>query len=167
MKKQVATIVFAVLLVITLTVSLQITPVKASNESASIEAANSSINQAFTNVLAAEKAGGNVTQLLTDLNSAGQLLAAAENAYRSENLTNVTSYSENATSIANQVNSGALSLLNASSNRSQNNFWLTLVFSIDGAFVLVVVLLLVWRRFKRNYRKNLLGLKPRVVKNAA
>ena len=167
MKKQVATIVFAVLLVITLTVSLQITPVKASNESASIEAANSSINQAFTNVLAAEKAGGNVTQLLTDLNSAGQLLAAAENAYRSENLTNVTSYSENATSIANQVNSGALSLLNASSNRSQNNFWLTLVFSIDGAFVLVVVLLLVWRRFKRNYLKNLLGLKPRVVKNAA
>jgi len=167
LKKQVATIVFAVLLVITLTVSLQITPVKASNESASIEAANSSINQAFTNVLAAEKAGGNVTQLLTDLNSAGQLLAAAENAYRSENLTNVTSYSENATSIANQVNSGALSLLNASSNRSQNNFWLTLVFSIDGAFVLVVVLLLVWRRFKRNYRKNLLGLKPRVVKNAA
>ena len=167
MKKQVATIVFAVLLVITLTVSLQITPVKASNESASIEAANSSINQAFTNVLAAEKAGGNVTQLLTDLNSAGQLLAAAENAYRSENLTNVTSYSENATSIANQVNSGALSLLNASSNRSQNNFWLTLVFSIDGSFVLVVVLLLVWRRFKRNYLKNLLGLKPRVVKNAA
>ena len=53
--------------------------VKANNETASIQAADASINQAFTNVLAAEKAGGDVTQLLAQLNTAGALLAEAEN----------------------------------------------------------------------------------------
>ena len=167
MKKQVTTIGIAILLMITLIASLQVTLVKANNESASIEAANSSINQAFTNVLAAEKVGGNVTQLLAELNNAGELLAAADNANRSGNLANVTSNAENASLIADQVNSNAISLLNASTGRSQNNFWLTVFFSIDGAFVFVVVLWLVWRRFKRAYKNKLLGLKPKGVKNAA
>ena len=167
MKRQATTIGIAAVLVLMVILSLLTTPVKANNESANIEAANSSINQAFKNVLAVEKAGGNVTQLLADLNSAGQLLAAADNDYRSGNLTNVTSNAENASLIADQVNSDALSLLNATNGRSQNNFWLTLVFSIDGAFIFVLILLLVWRRFKRNYQKKLLGLKPKVVKNAA
>jgi len=167
LKKQVTTIGIATLLLVTLIVGLQITPIKANNQSASIEAANSSINEAFRNVLAAEKAGGSVTQLLAELNSAGQLLATANNAYWSGNLSNVTSNAENATLIANQVNSAALSLLDASRSRSENNFWLTVFFSIDSAFIFVVALLLVWRRFRRNYQKKLLGLKPKVVKNAA
>jgi hypothetical protein len=146
---------------------LQITLVKASNETTSIQAANSSINQAFTNVLAAEKAGGNVTQLLARLSSAGELLAEADNAYRSGNLANVTSEAENAGLIADQVNSDAISLQNASISRSQNNFLLTLIFSVDGVFVFVVVLFLVWRRVKRGYMKRLRGLKPEVVENAA
>jgi hypothetical protein len=157
----------AILLIITVITSLQITLVKASNETTSIQAANSSINQAFTNVLAAEKAGGNVTQLLARLSSAGELLAEADNAYRSGNLANVTSEAENAGLIADQVNSDAISLQNASISRSQNNFLLTLIFSVDGVFVFVVVLFLVWRRVKRGYMKRLRGLKPEVVENAA
>jgi hypothetical protein len=157
----------AILLIITVIAGLQITLVKASNESASIQAANSSINQAFANVLDAEKAGGNVTQLLAKLNSAGEFLAEADNAYRSGNLANVTSEAENARLMADQVNSNALSLLNASIGGSQNSFVLTLIFSVDGVFVFVVVLLLVWRRFKRGYMKKLHGLKPEVVENAA
>lgn len=167
MNKQVTMRAVAILLIITVIASLQITLVKASNESASIQAANSSINQAFTNVLAVEKAGGNVTQLLARLSSAGELWAEADNAYRSGNLANVTSEAENARLIADQVNSDALSLQNASISRSQNNFLLTLIFSVDGVFVFVVVLLLVWRRFKRGYMKKLRGLKPEVVENTA
>jgi hypothetical protein len=141
--------------------------VEASNEKSSIEAADSSISQAFTNVLAAEKAGGNVTKLLARLDSAGELLAEANNAYRSGNLVNVTSKAENARSIADQVNSDAISLLNTSVSRSQNNFILTLFFSIDGAILFAVVLLLVWRRFKRGYMKKVLTSKPEVTKNTA
>lgn len=158
-------LVAVIMLLITIVPSFHMTFVKASNESASIEAADSSINQAFTNVLAAEKAGGNVSQLLAKLNSAGELLAEADNAYRSGNLVNITSKAENARLIADQVNSDALSLLNASIGRSRNSFVLTLIFSVDGALVFVVVLLLVWRRFKRDHMKKLLGLKPEVVEN--
>lgn len=167
MNKKVTVMAVAILLIITVITSLQITLVKASNETTSIQAANSSINQAFTNVLAAEKAGGNVTQLLARLSSAGELLAEADNAYRSGNLANVTSEAENAGLIADQVNSDAISLQNASISRSQNNFLLTLIFSVDGVFVFVVVLFLVWRRVKRGYMKRLRGLKPEVVENAA
>lgn len=144
-----------------------VTFVKASNERASIEAADSSINQAFTNILAAEKAGGNGTQLLARLNSAGNLLAEADNAYRNGNLVNAASKAENARSIADQVNGDAISLLNTSVSRSQNNFILTLFFSIDGAILFAVVLLLVWRRFKRGYMKKVLASKPEVTKNTA
>jgi len=167
LNKKVTVMAVAILLIITVITSLQITLVKASNETTSIQAANSSINQAFTNVLAAEKAGGNVTQLLARLSSAGELLAEADNAYRSGNLANVTSEAENAGLIADQVNSDAISLQNASISRSQNNFLLTLIFSVDGVFVFVVVLFLVWRRVKRGYMKRLRGLKPEVVENAA
>lgn len=167
LKRQVAAIGIALILIMAITTCLRTTFVKASSESTSIQAANSSIDQAFANTLAAEKAGGNVTQLLAKLNNAGALLSGADSAYLSGNLANVTSNADKARLMADQVNSAALSLLNASVGSSQNSFWLTLVFSVDGAFVFVFVLLLVWRRFKRDYKKKLLGLKPKVIKNAA
>jgi hypothetical protein len=167
LNKQVIAKAITVLLIVAIGVSLQTTLVKANIESASIETANSSINQAFTNVLAAEKAGGNITQLLTRLNSAGELLAEAENAYQSGNTANVTAKAENARQIADQVNADAIKLRDVSLVESQNNFWLTLAFSVVGAVVFGIILLLVWRRFKRAHLKKLLGLKPEVVENTA
>lgn len=168
MNKQVIAKAITVLLIVAIGVSLQTTLVKANIESASIETANSSINQAFTNVLLAEKAGGNITQLLTRLNSAGELLAEAENAYQSGNTANVTSKAENARQIADQVNVDAIKLRDVSLVESQNNFWFTLAFSVVvGAVVFGIILLLVWRRFKRAHLKKLLGLKPEVVENTA
>jgi uncharacterized protein (UPF0333 family) len=155
------------LLAMTIVASFCMKYVKAENEKASIEAADSAINQAFTNVSAAQEAGGNVTQLLARLDSAGELLAEADNGYRSGNLTNVASEAGNARSIADQVNSDAVSLLKASVSRSQNNLILTLFFSMDGAVIFAVVLLVIWRRFKRGYMKKLLRSKPEVVKNTA
>ena len=153
------------LLLLTVTIAAFQTPLVLADEKASIETANLSINQAFTSVLAAEKAGANVTPLLTELNTAGELLAEAQNAYSSGNLSNVASKAENARIIADQVNSDALTLRDVSLVESQNNFWLTLTFSVVGAVVFGIALLLVWRRFKRGYMKKLLSLKPEVVDN--
>jgi hypothetical protein len=136
-------------------------------ERASIEAADSSIDKAFANVLAAEKAGGDVTQLLARLNAAGELLADADNAYQSGNLANVTSEAESAQTLANQVSSEAINLIGASIDESQNSLVLTLFFSATGAAIFVVALLLFWRRFKREHLKRLLFLKPEAVRNAA
>ena len=130
-----------------------------------LQAANSAVGQAFNAVLDAEKAGGNVTQLLVKLNTAGELLANAQNIYNSGNPANVTSMAESVTQIAEQINSEAINLRNISVVESQNSFWLTLIFSIVGAVVFAVSLLYVWRRFRRSFMKKLLGLKPEVVEN--
>ena len=152
-----------IVLGITLILICFLTIAKADDGSVSIENAKASINQAFENVLAAEKAGGNVTALLKKLNTAGDLLVAAQNAYNIGNLANVTSSAESAVQIANQVNSDALTLCEVSLVESQNNFWLTLIFSVVGSAFFGVVLLFVWRRFKRAYNNKWLSMKPAVV----
>jgi hypothetical protein len=132
-----------------------------------LQKANSAVEKAFNNVLEAEKAGGNVTQLLEKLDSAGVLLAEAQNAYNSGNTASIPSIVENALQIADQVNRDALNLRDVSLVESQNSFWLTLTFSVVGAVVLGGFLLFVWRRFKRSYTKKLLASKPEVVDNTS
>lgn len=134
--------------------------VKAVDETVSIQAADASINQAFTNVLAAEKAGGNVTQLLAKLNTAGELLAEAEDNYIAGISVNLTSMADNARLIANQVNSDAIGLRNSSVSQSQNNSLLTVVFSIVSTIALIVVMFLIWRGYKRISCRKLLTSKP-------
>ena len=133
--------------------------------SSKLQIASVAVEKAFNVVLDAEKAGGNVTQLLLKLNTAGVLLAAAQNAYNSGNTANVTLIAENVRQIADQVNGDAINLRNASFVESQNSFWLTLIFSIVGAGVFGLSVWFVWRRFKRTFIKKLLGAKPEVVEN--
>ncbi len=155
-----------ILLAVLVVASFNTLLVKANNENTSIELANSSINQAFISALDAEKAGANVTRLLLKLNKAGELLAEAENAYLSGNLTIVISKAESAILLAEEVNDDALRLRDVALVESQNNYWLTLVFSVVGAFAFSIALLIVWRQFKRA-RINNLGYEPEVVEDAS
>ncbi len=130
-----------------------------------LQEANSAVGKAFTAVLDAEEAGGNVTQLLAKLNTAGKILAEAQNAYNSGNTVNITTNLENAVQISNQVNEDALNLRNVSFVKSQNSLWQSLTFSLVGAIVFGISLLIVWRRFRRSRMNKLLGMKPEVVEN--
>ena len=73
-----------------------------------LQTANNSLGQAFDSVLDAEKAGGNVTQLLAKLNTAGTILAYVQNTLNSGSTENVTSNIENVLQMANQINDDAL-----------------------------------------------------------
>jgi hypothetical protein len=126
-----------------------------------LQTATRAVAQAFSAIMDAEKAGGNVTQLLLKLNNAGKYLTDAQNAYNSGNMINVVSDAESARQIAEQVSVDALNLRSASLIESQNSFWMTFVFSFVGAFVFIFSLLIVWRRFKRSFMKKLLGMKLR------
>ncbi len=148
-------------------IASQALTVKAINETDNIAIANLSINQAFTKVIAAEAAGGNVTGLLAKLNGAGELLAEAERDYQSGNLADVNTKADNAFLIANQVKSDAVTLTINSSNNSENIFLLTITFSIVAIAFLVFGLALIWRIIKRGYYKKLLGSKPEVVNGQA
>ena len=86
-----------------------------------LQTANNSLGQAFNSVLDAEKTGGNVTQLLIKLNTAGTILADAQNALNSGNTENITSNIENVLQMANQINDDAINLRNVSLLQSQNS----------------------------------------------
>jgi hypothetical protein len=129
----------------------------------SIASADSAVQRAFENVLSAQNAGGNVTSLIDRLNIAGRLLAEAESEQRSGSSINVTTKATNALVIANQVNDDAIDLLNTQSVTSTNNFWLTISFSTVGGCIFVVLLALVWKRFKRRFINKLLEMKPEVT----
>lgn len=137
------------LIIVPILISLNINSANATNEKEMIGTANSALNNAFINVLNAENAGANVTELMSRLNAAGTFLAEAENNYRSGNIANVTIQAENSRLIAEKVSIDALTLLEISLVASQNSYWSTLAFSVIGSVVFVVCLLFVWRRFKQ------------------
>ena len=132
-----------------------------------LQAANSAVEQAFNAVLDAEKAGANVTGLLVQLNVASGDLAQAENSYRAGDSNTAAVQADSVLPIAQEVTTSAQDAKQAALVSGQNSFWLTIAFTEIGAFVLVLVLFLVWRRFKRGYMKKLPGLKPEVVENTA
>ena len=135
--------------------------------SAKLQAANTAIDQAFNAVLDAEKTGANVTGLLAQLNVAGSEIAQAENSYRAENFSGAATLANRVLPIAQAVTASAQNAKQAALVSDRNNFWFTIAFSGIGAVVFVLVLFLIWRRFKRSYMKKLLGFKPEVIENAS
>jgi len=134
--------------------------VRSAPSNSSIEQAELSIEKAFDKVLAAEEAGGNVTALILKLNSAGELLASAQNAYQSGNIANAKDDAVTAQLIADQVASDASTLIDSSITSGRVNFLTTAIFSLVGASLFLIILFLVWRSVKRSYMRKLDRLKP-------
>ena len=132
-----------------------------------LQAANTAVERAFNAVLDAEKAGANVTGLLAQLNVAAGVLAQAENSFRTGDFNTSAVQADNVLPIAQEVTNSAQDAKQTALVSGQNAFWFTIAFTEIGASVFVLVLFLVWRRFKRGYKKKLLGLKPEVVENTA
>jgi hypothetical protein len=139
--------------------SCYIAPVHANAEFVNFDNATSAISQAFNNVLAVETLGGNVTTLLSRLNTAGQFLSQAQNSYFSGNTTGAVENIQNAYSLANEINNQALALQTAAANQSNLTIIQTIALSTVGAVIFVLILLAVWRRIKISYFKRLLDSK--------
>jgi len=131
--------------------------------SSKLQAANAAVDQAFSSVLAAEKAGANVTSLLVQLNEAAGILAQAENTYRTGDSNTAASQADSVLPIAQQVTTAAQDAKQTATVSGQNAFWSTIAFSVIGASVFVLALFMVWRQFRRRYVKNLSEAKPEVV----
>jgi hypothetical protein len=118
------------------------------------------VDGAFDAVLAAEKAGANVTGLLVELNVAEGDLAGAENSYRSGDSSTAVAQADSALPIAQEVTVAAQSAQQTVIVSGQNAFWSTIVFTVIGVVVFVLALFLVWRWFKHSYLKSLSEAKP-------
>ncbi len=127
-----------------------------------LQVANTAVEQTFNAVLAAEKAGANVTGLLAQLNDAAGILAQAEISYRTGDSNAAATQAESVLPIAQEVTIAAQEAKPAVSVSSQNAFWSTISFTVIGAFVFVFVLFLVWRWFKERYINSLSEAKPGV-----
>jgi predicted PurR-regulated permease PerM len=127
-----------------------------------LQAANTSVEQAFNAVLAAEKAGANVTNLLNQLNGASDLLAQAENVYRIGDNNKAANDADAVLPIAQQVTAVAQTAQGSVSASIQAAVFPTVAFTVEGAVVFVLVLFLVWSWFKRRYIKSLSDAKPEV-----
>jgi len=142
--------------------------VKATDEaSVNVQEADVAVRQAFNATLDAERAGANVSNLIMSLNAAGDYLAEAENALRIGDSSAAASNASICMEIATSVQSDANALKASTLNEAHSAFWTDLTFSVVSIAVFVVVLMLVWRWFKRGHVEKMLGMKPEVPDDEA
>jgi hypothetical protein len=123
--------------------------------------ADQALRSAFDSVVVAEQDGANVSVLLTRLNWAGGNLTWAEMALAAGNFSDAVGFAGVCRSEAVSVEADAVVLRNDAVIVA-GNWWMTVVFSVTGSVVFVVVLVFVWRRFRQGYLKRVLKFRPEV-----
>jgi CHASE3 domain sensor protein len=156
-------VLFVILTVSVCFLSVQQATAQTDPATSKLQAANNAVDQAFNAVLDAEKAGANVTGLLAQLNTAQGLLAQAESSDRTGNTNTAATQADSVLPIAQQVTAAAQDAKQSAIVSERNGFWSTIALTVVGVFVFVLVLFLVWRRFKLRYLKNLSEAKPELV----
>lgn len=133
------------------------------NQTTSLQVANDAVEQAFEAILDAETAGANVTILLSDLNDATDLLVRAQNAYQTGDTDTSTIHADAAISIAQQIETSALTAKEDALATGQLALLSTVVITIVASIVFVFLLFFFWRLFRRRYINSLLDAKPEVI----
>jgi hypothetical protein len=134
-----------------------------SNAADTIQTANLALNQAYINVIAAEKNGANVTQLVDQLNQAGKLLTDAKNYYRVGFTANASINAIKSYSISNKIVIDAKIL--EKSNFTTDSITYLFPLSVSGIVISGIIIFFAWRYFKSQYYKKLFNLKPKVKEN--
>jgi hypothetical protein len=128
-----------------------------------IQEANDVINRAFIAVLDAEQAGSNVTNLLTQLNGAAELLSGAEIAYSQGDISNSTSSAVSVIIIAGQVMVQAAKNKEAALALGQETLIINIAQTVMATAILIFVLAVIWLWLKKRYVKGMMHAKPEVV----
>jgi hypothetical protein len=136
--------------------------VGAEEASVAVADADTALRGAFDALLGAESAGANVSGLMGRLNEAGVALTGANVALASGNYSDAVGRAGECRGLADSVVLDAGVLKNDAAAQA-SRWWVTVLLSVTGSVVFVVVLFLVWRRFKRYYSDRLLGCRPEVA----
>ena len=136
--------------------------VGAEEASAAVTDADTALRGAFAAALNAESAGTNVSGLIGRLNEAGVALTGARVALAAGNYGDAVGRAGECKGLADIVVLDA-GLLKNDAAAQASRWWVTVLLGVTGSVVFVVVLFLVWRRFKRYYADKLLGCRPEVA----
>jgi hypothetical protein len=101
--------------------------------------------------LEAEKAGANITQLLTILNEAGTFLSKAELAYKNGNFTSAVEFTNQTQTRLNGFADLARSAREMGLQQTYWDFMIYIVASIAGSIAIIFGSLIVWFFLKRRY----------------
>ena len=144
---------------------LSIAPVDAQTTptESKLEAAKAAVELAFGAVLDAEEAGANVTDLMFRLNYITELLAKAENSYRTGNTNQAFAQASNVLPNAQQITNDAKEAKQTTAINSENAFLSTITLAVIGVFMFILVLSLIWQWFKQYYIERISKAKPEVV----
>jgi len=129
----------------------------------SLTEAEEAFTSAYEAVFEAEQAGANVNGLFGQLNIAGEYLSEAYVWYRSGDSENASRFAGLCYDAVKDLKSEAVELRGEAKRLGDAEFVVTMFGSIVGMIVVVVSGYVVWRVFKRRYRRQVLGLRPEVV----
>lgn len=129
---------------------------------AAVDGAEASLRHAFAQVLDAEVAGANVSGLVAELTHAGSLLTSSEGNLSLGDISVAYDEAVMCKSLADSVARDA-SVLRADAVAAQGRWWLPVTVSVVGSGAFLVVLFVVWRKFKGRYTEGLLRSRPEVV----
>lgn len=136
---------------------------KAAVDGALIDAENDLVS-GYVVVGEAEKAGGNVSELLAKLRFAGTLLAQACNANRTGDYDKAYSFAINCSEGVDGIVYEALGLKLEAEKAYSGRLFMTTAVSSVALCVLFVSSLFGWRSLKKKYVERVLGMKPKVEK---
>jgi hypothetical protein len=139
----------------------------ADEASSSVGEADVAVRRAFDAALDAERAGANVSGLIVRLNEAGGILTEAEIALKDGDSSEATGKAAQCIGIAESVKGDADVLKASALDEARTVFWASLTFSVVGIAAFAVVLMLVWRWFKRGHVEKMFGMKPEVAHGEA
>ena len=124
--------------------------------------AEDALRGAFAVVSEAEGAGANVSAVLVGLGWAGGNLTLAEGAFQSGDYAGAVAAADVCSALAGAA-AGEADGLRVNAVAAAGLWWQTVAFSVVGACAFGVVLVLLWRWFRRVYGRRVLAARPEVV----
>jgi len=122
------------------------------NEAVStLATAEGTVISAYQAVLNAEEAGANVSDLLVQLNRAGEYLARAHMEYRQGNFEKATDFANSGRSIGEEVQSAAVELKDSALSEGLQRMVFTMIASVLGVAVIALGSLWIWHFLKKRY----------------
>jgi hypothetical protein len=124
--------------------------------------AKNALGDAFKAVSQAEDSGANVSGLMGRMNEADAALEEARAALAAGNYSDAVSFASECDALSVNVSHDA-GKLESEAIAAAAKWWMTVSFSVAGSAASLIVLLTVWRRFKRHYFGQVLGSTPEVL----
>lgn len=109
------------------------------------------VNACYVAVANAEKAGGNVTALLSVLDDAGMLLSKAHLAFQVGDFDSAFAFAGQSKAKLEGFESSASSVRDAAAQARSRDFYVNVVGSAAGTVAVVVVGFVLWRFLKKKY----------------